>query len=115
MEVLVAMLVLTVGILAMAATTGYVFNQINDAGHRTERAFAVQEVVETLRALPYEGLDEAMGTWEVGAFVVEASVTDASTRLSRVRLVTTGPGYRPGAGRVVNLTDTTYVSISRGG
>src|SRR5690606_10051411 len=52
-EVLVATVILAVGFLAMAATTGAVLNRIRAAGLETERAAAVQQITERLRSAPF--------------------------------------------------------------
>lgn len=52
-EVLVATVILAVGFLAMAATTGAVLNRIRGAGLETERAAAVQQITERLRSAPF--------------------------------------------------------------
>ena len=56
-ELLVALVVLTVGLLSMAATTGYVSTQVRAGDLRTERAAALQQVIENLRATPFDELD----------------------------------------------------------
>src|SRR5690606_33853557 len=52
-EVLVATVILAVGFLAMAATTGVVIGRVRAAGFETERAAAAQEVAERLRSMPF--------------------------------------------------------------
>jgi type IV pilus assembly protein PilV len=114
-EVLMALFVLSVGILAIAATTGHVFTRLHDAGRRTERAFAIQQAVERVRAIPFSQVGTSMGTSVVGDFTVTTELTTATTQVARVRVVTIGPGFRAGVGQVADLADTTFVVVSRGG
>jgi len=61
-ELMVALVILTVGLLSMAATTGYVATQVRAGDLRTERAAALQQVIENLKATPFSSLssrDEA--------------------------------------------------------
>jgi prepilin-type N-terminal cleavage/methylation domain-containing protein len=117
-EVLVSMLVLTVGILGVAATTGHIFSRLNDAGRRTERVFAVQQMIEEVRTVPFTKVSSTLATTPpivVGAFTISAQVREETTQVIRVQIEAKGPGYRPGVGRVYELTDTTYITISKGG
>lgn len=88
-EVIVALIVLTMGVLGMAATTGYVVRQTTAADMRTNRTAAVQTALERLRATPWNSLGS--GSDAVGHFdVAWSSVDDGVTK--EVTLVTTGPG-----------------------
>lgn len=55
-ELMVALVILTVGLLSMAATTGYVATQVRAGDLRTERAAALQQVIENLKATPFSSL-----------------------------------------------------------
>lgn len=88
-EVIVALVVLTMGVLGMAATTGFVVRQTTAADMRTNRTAAVQTVLERLRATPWNSLGS--GSDVVGHFdVAWSSVNDGITK--EVKLITTGPG-----------------------
>ncbi len=90
-ELLVAVVVLTFGLLAFAGTTVVLIRQVTLAGLATERATAVQSVVERLRALPYDSVGS--GSDSLGAFRVSwTSTTLGATK--EVRVVTLGPGAR---------------------
>lgn len=90
-ELLVAVVVLTVGLLAFAGTTVVLIRQVTLAGLATERATAVQTVVEQLRALPYDSVGS--GSDSLGAFrVTWTSTTLGATK--EVQVVTLGPGAR---------------------
>ncbi|MEJ2539793.1 MAG: prepilin-type N-terminal cleavage/methylation domain-containing protein [Gemmatimonadota bacterium] len=94
-EVMVALIILTVGVLGLAATTIWVVRQTTLAELTTERSAAVQTVVEQLRASDYTSI--TAGTDSVGRFDVSWSVTDGN-RSKLVTLITTGPGLAGGTG-----------------
>jgi len=88
-ELVVALVILAVGLLAFAGSTVMVIRQVTMAGLATERATAVQSVVERLRALPYDSVGQ--GSQTVGAFAVSWNST-AVTNGKDVRVVSVGPG-----------------------
>jgi len=53
-ELLVAIVVLTVGVLALAATAGLVAAHVGDGGRLTNSAHAARSVLDSLRTLPCE-------------------------------------------------------------
>jgi Tfp pilus assembly protein PilV len=112
-EVIVAIFVLSTGILAMAASTGYIFAQLKDAGGRTERAFATQQVVEELRAIPVSSSLPQDPVRRVGRFTVSWRVVSAASQYRVLEIETVGPGFVSGRGLVDDLPDTTYISLSR--
>ena len=95
-EVVVALIVLTVGVLGLAATTVYVVQQTTLAEVATERAAAVQTVVEQLRARPYAALADSSGTY--GPYDVKWTVTPGA-RSKLVTIVSVGPGLQSGDGQ----------------
>jgi prepilin-type N-terminal cleavage/methylation domain-containing protein len=95
-EVVVAMLVLTVGLLGLAAGTGWVIRSVEVARIETARAAALQTGIEQVRATPFEDL--ANGSATVGDYEVtwtELAMTNRS-RLFEFEVV--GPGVGPGGG-----------------
>lgn len=95
MELLVALVLLTVGLLAFAGVTTVLIRQVTAAGLATERATAVQTVVERLRALPYDSIGS--GSDSLGPFrVTWTSTTEENSK--EVRVITVGPGHRGGQG-----------------
>ena len=54
-EVVVAILVLSFGLLAMAASTGYVATQLKSTTWDTQRNLARQQVIEQLKAAGLQG------------------------------------------------------------
>jgi len=98
-ELLVAMVILTVGLLAFAGTTMFLIRQVTLAHLTTARTMAVQSVVETLRSTPYDNVTS--GDDEVGDYQLtwEATV-EGSTRA--VQIISVGPG--PARGRSGGLS-----------
>jgi len=94
-EIIVAMIILTVGVLGLASTTVYVVRQTTMAELSTERTAALQTVVERLRASDYDAL--ASGSDSVGVFEVTWSVSTGN-RSKLLTVVTLGPGMASGGG-----------------
>jgi prepilin-type N-terminal cleavage/methylation domain-containing protein len=115
-EVIVAMVILTVGILAMGASTGYVMTQVRAAQLRTDRMTAVHHVAERLREVDWDALDGACfgQTFTADRYTVTCTVSrpPGSVNLKRVDLVSTGPGFRGGRVQPV-VVDTTMIGIAR--
>lgn len=96
-EIIVALLILSVGILAMGASTTYIFTQVRASQLRTERMTAVNDAAEVLRATPFPSLGTACEgqTFDSGRYLVECSVLPSGSPSLRIlELVSTGPGYR---------------------
>ncbi|MBI4544080.1 MAG: prepilin-type N-terminal cleavage/methylation domain-containing protein [Gemmatimonadetes bacterium] len=115
-EVMVALVVLTISMLALASTLGFLLMQVRNADVRSERAAALQQVIETLRATPYDNLQDRLETAPavVGSFQIWWSVSTTSRDLKRIALYTRGPAYLAGEGWVRAAQDTFEVSIARG-
>jgi prepilin-type N-terminal cleavage/methylation domain-containing protein len=115
-EMIVAMLILTVGILAMGASTGYVLGQVRAAELRTDRMVAVRQVAEMVRSVDFDELADACTgpAFNAGRYSVSCEVhaPTGELHLRRVELISVGPGM---AGRRVQqgMVDTTAISISR--
>jgi Tfp pilus assembly protein PilV len=95
-ELVIAVIVLAIGMLGMAGTTALVVRQVTLADVNTERAAAVQAVIERLRATSTGSI--STGTQTVGSYTVAWSVTDSSTYSRTVRVISTGPGLRKQTG-----------------
>lgn len=88
-ELVIAMLILTVGVLGLAGTTAYVVRQVDIARLNSERAAALQSAVEYVQSIPYASVQaDAM---EVGRYSLEWEVIP-SRFMSTVRIVSIGPG-----------------------
>lgn len=112
-EVIIAMLILSMGVLAMGASTGYVMNQIQASELRTERMATVRQAAEILggtewSALPGVCADD--GLFHTRHYRVDCELRqDANVAVAR--LITVGPGFR--AGRIdLAMEDTFAVSIA---
>ncbi|NIP80991.1 MAG: prepilin-type N-terminal cleavage/methylation domain-containing protein, partial [Gemmatimonadetes bacterium] len=55
-EIIVGMLILVVGVLGLASSTGFVAMQIEAADLRTERTVAYQQVAERLRSADFDNV-----------------------------------------------------------
>jgi prepilin-type N-terminal cleavage/methylation domain-containing protein len=111
-EVVVALVILAIGILAMAGTTDYIHTRSRDAEVDAARALAVQQAVERLRASAYaDVVDRAASQADtIGSFRVWWTVNRSTAALKQVLVVSEGPGYVSGHWAPAAL-DTTVVSI----
>jgi prepilin-type N-terminal cleavage/methylation domain-containing protein len=109
-EVIIATLVLTVGLFAAAGSATIVAVQMRSSTWETQRTQVKEGVVEELRAAPYSGVQTRTTPRVVGNFELTWDVT-ALPLSKRVMLVTTGPGYRAGAGARTQVSDTTSFEI----
>lgn len=108
-EVLIAMIMLTMGILAMASTTGGITRMMSN-GQRKTRSFAVAtSVVETLRnqaKLSCAGMVGGTGSYPVGITSTWTVSSSGSTNTSHtIRVIN---AYRVGPKA---LGDTLYATI----
>jgi prepilin-type N-terminal cleavage/methylation domain-containing protein len=93
-EVIVAMLVLTVGLLGLAAGTGYAIRNVELARVETNRAAAKQSAVETLQATPFD--DVMAGSETIGAYQVTWSQLSSDSNWRLMEIVVEGPGRAAG-------------------
>lgn len=89
-EVIIAMIVLAVGVVGFAGTTGYIIRQITLADLMTERAAAFQTTIDRIQSLPYGNV--AAGADSVGVFYVRWSAVDNGAQDKTVTILTVGPG-----------------------
>lgn len=94
-ELMVALVILTIGMLGLAGVTAYTIQKVSVAELDTERGAALQTVVEQLRAVPLTSVTNGADT--VGLFEVSWSVVDNGDHRI-VEIVTLGPGMAPGTG-----------------
>ena len=94
-EVIMAMLILTIGVLGLASTTAHIVRQITLADLMTERSVAFQTVIDRLQSLPYDSV--VAGDDSVGIFYLRWTVTPDGAQNKIVRLYTRGPGISVGA------------------
>lgn len=113
-EVIVALFILSVGLLAMGASTGHVMAQIQSAELKTERIAAIRQAAETLRSTGWSSLENACSAdpyTSTDHFDVSCSVTTPYSDLKRVRVITSGPGFRSGRLQP-SVADTFALNIS---
>lgn len=111
-EVIVSLLILSVGVLAMAASTGYILSLVHQSTFRTERNVAVREVSEQLRAADWSNIDAtcASNTFTVGNYTVTCTTAQPSLHLKEVSLTSVGPGYAGAA--IEQVTETTAIILA---
>lgn len=111
-EVIISMLILSVAVLAMGASTGYIFAQVRGAELRTERTMAVQQAAERMRAMPWNTLSTecASLTMVQGEYTVTCEFSTGSGNLARLQLISEGPEYTMGG---ATRADTVIVPIAR--
>ena len=89
-EVIVAMVILTVGVLGLAGTTAYIIQQVTLADLMTERSAAFQTVVDRLQSLPYDSVKPGSST--IGVFSATWTTANSGPQNKIVTIVTVGPG-----------------------
>lgn len=91
-EVIVAMIILTVGVLGLAGTTAYFVRQTTMADLMTQRSTAFQTILDRLQSQDYDSVTS--GSDSVGVYAVTWSSTNNGSQNKTVTLVTIGPGTR---------------------
>jgi prepilin-type N-terminal cleavage/methylation domain-containing protein len=94
-EVIISIVILSVGLLGTAGTTVLLVRQTTLADMTTDRSAALQSTIERLRALPFDSV--TAGYDSVGVFEVSWMVSP-DLRWKAVEIVTTGPGLVTGGG-----------------
>jgi prepilin-type N-terminal cleavage/methylation domain-containing protein len=113
-EVVVAMVVLTFGVLGLAGSTMYLVNQVSVADLATERVAVVQSVVESLRAQPFDTVSSGIDS--IGVFSVEWRSWVEGSRSKGIEIVSTGPGLvttSDGPRILSAVADTFYYQVVR--
>lgn len=113
-EVLIAIVILAVGMLALATTSIFATTQVRVADLKTEESLAVQQIIEQMRSIPFDSLRARTETdaEQVGSFEVWWSLTPQTRFLTEVTLFTKGPGYLSGVGWNPTVRDTFVVQIA---
>ena len=110
-EVVIALMVLTVGVLGMAGSTGQIVRQVTLADLITERSIAFQTIVERMQSLPYDSVDT--GSDSIGIFEVTWSSLANSGQSKTVTIITTGPGLGAGRANDPQAVDTFSFRVLR--
>ena len=108
-EIMIATMILTVGLLAMAASTGYISTNLRSSKFDTQRQHEKEMVIEKLRGSVYNTL--AAGSQTVDKFSFTWTVSAPNINSTRVQLITSGPGVRLGRGSKTTVVDTLYFDI----
>ena len=113
-ELIVALVMLSAGILSMGASTGYIMNQIRLSELRSERMAAVRQAAEIIRGTTWSSVGQlcADSTFQLEQYVVSCRVTTPATTLHRVELVSAGPGYEGGR-FVQGVVETFAISLAQ--
>ena len=114
-ELIIALLILTVGIFALGASSMYVLAQVRASELRAERTVAVRDAAESLRAVPWPSLPDecANRTFQSGRYSVRCTVLPSSSISFRVlELVSEGPGHL-NQDVVQSAQDTSVISIAQ--
>jgi type IV pilus assembly protein PilV len=104
-ELLVALVILTVGILALGLLSGQLNQQVNLADVSVERSASLQAAIEELRATPYEDIGE--GSTTIDAYDVSWTITESADNFKEIQIVTLGPGLSEG--RILPEVPDTFV------
>ena len=94
-ELIVAMFVLTVGMLGMAAGTSWTIRAVEIARVETERAAVLQSAIEQVRAVPFDNI--ADGTFTQGAYQVAWRITAMEQHSRTLEFLLRGPGRAVGS------------------
>lgn len=114
MELLVAVLILSVGLLALAGGMGVVVGGVTRSGVVTDRTAAAQSGLETVRSMEFEDVDT--GSESLGAYDVRWETVDEGNNWKDVHVIVTGPGPRGaglGAPASAEVTDTLSYTVVR--
>lgn len=93
-ELLVAMVILTIGILGMAAGTGWMIRSVDLTRIDTGRSAATQAGIETVKAAPFASI--GAGSIQEGDFAVTWDVLDEAPNWKLMQFIVVGPGRAPG-------------------
>ncbi len=94
LEVIIAITILSIGLLGMGTTMLYGVRSVTIADLASERAAARQAGIERLRAMPYDSL--AVGQDSVGIFALAWSPLATTSASILMRVITVGPGSSAG-------------------
>lgn len=89
-EIVVSLVILTIGLLGLAGTNGFVIQQTSLAGATTERAVVRQSAVEEIRTRPFAEVTDS--SWTRGRYEVSWTVTGSGKDYKTIELTATGPG-----------------------
>jgi prepilin-type N-terminal cleavage/methylation domain-containing protein len=114
-EIMVAVVVLAVGMLAMAASTGYISAEVRNSTWSAQRTMAREQVIEQLRATPFDNISTNATAVAIGRYNVTWTVASVggSNNLKQVLVIASGPAYRLGRGAKSTVVDSVSVTMAR--
>ena len=91
---IIAMVILTVGLLALASISAAVASETRISAERTAQAMAAQQVLEGYTQRGYSVAASGVDTIQVSGrpFIVTSTVTDPSSRVRQISAVVSGRG-----------------------
>jgi len=95
-EVIIAMIVLSLGVVALAGTTMLIVRQVTLANVMTQRSVALQSVIERLQATSFDNVGS--GSDSSGVFDMTWSSISETSQSKLVSVITIGPGVMTAAG-----------------
>lgn len=97
-EVIVSILILTVGLLGLAAATGWVLRSTEGARIDTARTTALQSAMERVRATPFDDIAEGGTVNLPGGFTATWTGVGSTPQSVLTEIIVTGPGRVTGGG-----------------
>ena len=116
-ELMVAVVILSVGVLSMAGTSIWAVRQVTLSWLTTERSVARQSAIETILAGPYANAIGGSGTF--GSFDVNWTLTDDAGNFRTLEIVTVGLGKAKGTEGMTmfstEVADTVFLTYASPG
>ena len=113
-ELIVSIVILSVGVLSMAGTSAWVVRQITLSKLSTERAVARQSAIESIMAGTFARAVGGSGTF--GSFTVNWTVTEDAGAFKTLQIVTVGLGRSAGSEGMTTLSsevaDTVFFTFT---
>ena len=113
-EVMVAMVILTFGVLALASATGFFFTQIRVADADTDRNMAVTRTIEQIRSQHFDSVKSVSESYAVsrGGYTFWQTVTAVRPTLKEVKIYSRGRGFDTQSGWTATALDSFSISIA---
>jgi prepilin-type N-terminal cleavage/methylation domain-containing protein len=113
-EVLAAIAILAVGVVALGASTGHAMTRIQASELQAERMLVVRQATDMLRRTEWSALESVcasgLPTFGSGEYSASCAVARPAENLKWVVIETTGPGLVSGQA-VPSLMETTSISM----
>ena len=114
-EVMVAMVILTFGVLALASATGFFFTQIRVADADTDRNMAITRMIEEVRSKHFDSVTSVAEAYAVsrGGYLMWQTVTTPSPSVKEVKIYSRGRGFDTQSGWTDAALDSFTISIAK--